>query len=232
MTDGPDGQFFCERCEGRYDQPGDCPRCPNEPLMDLTDNDVVLMLEAFDDAAKRKRYGVCFAAALVVTVPIAIALIAGCSLVDSRAVFKLALLLCFAVLAGLTTLFATLFPARRRTPRGIYPASVAKPEVTSSLPAAIPSDALGTCAECLAPIDENSAYLDDDGLQLCHGCFLQDQADRDEERHGADFSDPAAGQFGRMVRLGVSAVEGLADVPEELRNDNDWADRKPPEDEI
>ncbi len=50
-------RYICEACGRRYPQRGDCQDHPEEPLQDLADEDVRLMLEDFDSARKRKRLG-------------------------------------------------------------------------------------------------------------------------------------------------------------------------------
>lgn len=64
------GQWYCTACRSRYDAPGDCPKCPGEPLLDLADEEVRLMLESQDDAAKRKRYGLYIGIGAVLGVPL------------------------------------------------------------------------------------------------------------------------------------------------------------------
>lgn len=49
------GRYICEQCGHRAEQAGDCPDHAGEPLQDLADADVRLMLDGFDAARKRKR---------------------------------------------------------------------------------------------------------------------------------------------------------------------------------
>lgn len=49
--------FFCENCCTQYETPGDCAKCPEEPLLDLRDEDVLQMLQDFDDRRNRKKMG-------------------------------------------------------------------------------------------------------------------------------------------------------------------------------
>lgn len=54
----PQHRFFCERCLRQYEENhGDCPSCPEEPLLDLADPEVVRMLQKFDEQAWRTRLG-------------------------------------------------------------------------------------------------------------------------------------------------------------------------------
>ena len=50
-----DGRFYCETCSLRTHHDGDCPRCREDVLLDLDDEDVRLMLRELDAAAVRKR---------------------------------------------------------------------------------------------------------------------------------------------------------------------------------
>ena len=65
------GRFYCERCSLRQEHGGDCPQCPDEPLLDLDDGDVQLMLREMDSAEIRKRnYLIGGVAAVVAIVPV------------------------------------------------------------------------------------------------------------------------------------------------------------------
>ncbi|MBI5502557.1 MAG: hypothetical protein HY907_20095 [Deltaproteobacteria bacterium] len=64
------GRWYCTGCRSRHDATGDCPRCPGEPLLDLADDEVRLMLESQDDAAKRKRYGLYVGIGALLGVPL------------------------------------------------------------------------------------------------------------------------------------------------------------------
>ena len=59
------GRYFCERCLRRYEQPGDCPRCEYEPLLDLEDEEVRHFLEEADARARTRRFARCFGLALI-----------------------------------------------------------------------------------------------------------------------------------------------------------------------
>lgn len=50
-------RYLCERCGGRFSSPGDCPRCDEEPLLDVTDPDVLALLEYVQQARGDRRYG-------------------------------------------------------------------------------------------------------------------------------------------------------------------------------
>ena len=45
-------RYFCTECGRAYDQPGNCPTHTDEPLLDLADEEVRLMLEDQDGSAK------------------------------------------------------------------------------------------------------------------------------------------------------------------------------------
>ena len=64
------GRYICEVCGTRYEAPGDCPKDPGEPLLDLHDEDVYLMLQDFDAQRWRKRLGVTTVVGFVLTSPI------------------------------------------------------------------------------------------------------------------------------------------------------------------
>jgi hypothetical protein len=66
-----DGRFYCESCSFRVDHEGDCPRCKDDVLLDLEDEDVRLMLQEMDAAAVRKRTILLGGAAAMVAVPLA-----------------------------------------------------------------------------------------------------------------------------------------------------------------
>ncbi len=214
------GRYFCEVCEDRYEQPGDCPKCTDEPLLDLADDDIVLMLESFDDAAKHKRYGVCFGVAFAITIAIVAVVVTLAVLVGLPVLPKLIFLLGFAVLAGSTTLLVMLFPARKKMPAGVFVGSVNAAPVPARQPPAIPSDRLGMCSACGTPINVSDAYVSEGGGALCETCFQQERVDRDMDAHGdEDFYDSSTGRLGKMALLGVAGAELLSDVREDLRDD-------------
>lgn len=66
-----DGRYFCEVCTARYEAAGDCSECPGEPLLDLADEDVRLMIQDFDDRRWRKRATQWTLASIVVMIPVA-----------------------------------------------------------------------------------------------------------------------------------------------------------------
>ncbi len=47
--------FYCTSCRGRAGQPGVCPRCPGEPLLDLRDAEVRHTLDDLDARARHTR---------------------------------------------------------------------------------------------------------------------------------------------------------------------------------
>lgn len=106
MSESPSGRFICERCGARFDNTGDCTAHPDEPLQDLADEDVRIMLDDFDSARKRKRLMLLGLVGFVLCSPLAI-------LVPLR---KLALILWVAAASGLTGVLYKLFPARAVLP--------------------------------------------------------------------------------------------------------------------
>ena len=60
------GRFICTECKTRYDTGGECPKCPGEPLMDLHNESVRLMLVEQDERVDRaKHYRVVMSFAVV-----------------------------------------------------------------------------------------------------------------------------------------------------------------------
>jgi hypothetical protein len=110
MPEASDGRFFCEKCLRRDTHGGQCPHCPDEPLLDLSDDETRLMLESMDDRAKTKRYSVMLGLVLVLTMPINIFLIYG------FIGWLLGIPTAAALVAGLTALLVKIFPARPRAP--------------------------------------------------------------------------------------------------------------------
>ena len=66
-----DGRFYCESCSFRVDHDGDCPRCKDDVLLDLEDEDVRLMLAEMDSSAVRRRTLMLGAIAAVTAIPLA-----------------------------------------------------------------------------------------------------------------------------------------------------------------
>lgn len=70
----PFPRFYCTDCASAYSQPGNCPKHADEPLLDLGDEEVRLMLEDQDASAKMRHAailvgvvaGVTFASAVLV----------------------------------------------------------------------------------------------------------------------------------------------------------------------
>jgi hypothetical protein len=50
-------RYHCANCHHRAAAPGGCPKCPDEPLLDLADTEVRLMLSQQDDAEKWRHSG-------------------------------------------------------------------------------------------------------------------------------------------------------------------------------
>lgn len=115
-----DGRYLCEACTLRWDITGDCPRCPEEPLLDLWDPAVIEMLQHFDELAWRKRMGqVSAVCALICSPTLLLGLVAN---VLALPAFGLAT-------AALTAVVYPFFPARRVTPErvGRQPATRRRP---------------------------------------------------------------------------------------------------------
>ena len=67
----PTGHFICEQCEERYDDPGDCVDCTEEALLDLRDEDVLHLLDTFDERRFRRRVAIYSLISAVVVLPFA-----------------------------------------------------------------------------------------------------------------------------------------------------------------
>lgn len=65
-------RYHCANCHHRAPAPGNCPRCPEEPLLDLADSEVRLMLEQEDDAAKYRHAGKVIGISAAAGVPLTI----------------------------------------------------------------------------------------------------------------------------------------------------------------
>ena len=226
MEEDPNGRFICEACARRFDDGGDCPHCDGEPLLDLADEEVVLMLEGFDAAAQRRRYFHCFLGASVVAIPIGLALFIGATAIDVRAVTKLAFLVAAGLLIGLTTLLAFLFPARRKLPKGfaagLLSGSAGVP--SGQIAARAPGTGSGACVACGSAIDPRSAYLDDDGRTLCFPCFEKGQAaDLDIAAAKEVVSGGVVGAL-RVGAMGVAGAVVAQGVSEDLKQTRAWKD--------
>jgi hypothetical protein len=64
------GRFLCERCRRRYDRKGDCPRCAEEPLLDLADDDMRLMIDEQDSTRRNRRFSAIVMICAVVLAPV------------------------------------------------------------------------------------------------------------------------------------------------------------------
>ena len=106
MPRQPQGRWFCERCQRRFDAAGGCERCPGEPLLDLADDDVRQFVEDEDARRAHKRLGL----AVGVSLPLAIvvAFILGAGIVGIAAGVGLGV--------GLSAAVVALFPAKKRAP--------------------------------------------------------------------------------------------------------------------
>ena len=69
-TESKSGRFFCERCRRRYDHKGDCPRCAEEPLLDLADDDMRLMIDEQDSTRRNRRFSAIVMICAVVLAPV------------------------------------------------------------------------------------------------------------------------------------------------------------------
>ena len=106
-----EGRYFCERCSGRYAAGGDCPKCKDEPLLDLVDDEVRIMLESMDDRAKMKRYSMLLVLVIVLTMPLSLGLIffwLGWLIGIPAAAF---------MVGGLTAGLVKVFPAPTKAPQ-------------------------------------------------------------------------------------------------------------------
>jgi hypothetical protein len=99
-------RYICEACGRRFPQPGDCTDHPDEPLQDLANEDVRIMLDDFDSGRKRKRYGLLGIGALAITFPVVI-------FVPFR---KLAIAAWLGSAAALTGVLFKFFPSRKVLP--------------------------------------------------------------------------------------------------------------------
>jgi hypothetical protein len=99
-------RYICEVCGHRQATSGDCPKDAGEPLQDLANEDVRLMLDGFDSARKRKRYYLLGIGAAILTAPVVV-------LVPVR---KIALVVWVLCAGALTTALYKFFPARKVLP--------------------------------------------------------------------------------------------------------------------
>lgn len=109
MNVNPEGRYYCEVCRRRFDESGDCPKDREEPLLDLGDEDVRLMLQENDHAARNRRFASIFMASALLVAPIGVLLwiaIGPC----------LAIPICIAATALITFVLNLIFPARKTMP--------------------------------------------------------------------------------------------------------------------
>jgi hypothetical protein len=109
-TPAPDGRFFCEHCLQRFTGSGDCPRCTDEPLLDLVDDEVRLMLEEFDSKAKMRRYSIVLGVIVVLTIPLDF-------LIFGFIGPYVGVVIAAGLVAALTSGVVALFPAKVKSPR-------------------------------------------------------------------------------------------------------------------
>lgn len=100
--------YFCERCKSRFKQDGDCEFCHEEVLLDLRDDDVIQLLEDFDDSRFRKRTGLYSLGVGILSLPIFL----GTPYVDFRGILC-AYIAC--LLIG-TAILTHLFPPEKKCP--------------------------------------------------------------------------------------------------------------------
>lgn len=67
-------RYHCANCHHRAPAPGNCPHCPEEPLLDLADPEVRLMLDQADDATKYRHAGKLIALSAAIGIPLTIGL--------------------------------------------------------------------------------------------------------------------------------------------------------------
>lgn len=99
-------RYHCALCHHRAAAPGSCPHCPDEPLLDLADAEVRLMLEQADDATKYRHAGKVIGLSAAAGVPLTVGLMMlsstiGLDLNPIQAMFGTSL----AVMFGLFTLW-------------------------------------------------------------------------------------------------------------------------------
>lgn len=68
-------RYHCAVCHHRASQPGSCPNCPEEPLLDLADSEVRLMLEQQDDAQKWRHAGKVIGISAGAAVPLTVGIV-------------------------------------------------------------------------------------------------------------------------------------------------------------
>lgn len=106
----PAGRWFCEQCQRRYAEPGDCSHCPEEPLLDLHDEDTRLIIEEMDSRRRRKRHALLGFIALIVCSPV--------FLLGSIVSSKLGFVGWIFATGGLTGLLWKFFSTQDRLPKG------------------------------------------------------------------------------------------------------------------
>ena len=112
MNAAPYGRYFCEACLSRYHEEGDCPSCPEEPLLDLWNPEVMEMLRKFDELAWRERMGQVTAVCAVICSP---------SLITWFFFAFLAMPLFGGLTMGLSAIVYPFFKARKVTPDRVAP---------------------------------------------------------------------------------------------------------------
>lgn len=109
-------RFYCALCGARYRSPGMCDEHPDEPLLDLGDEEVTELLREIDRQAGLKRFGLMLGIGQFAALPLAWLAAVALELVIGDVVI-LGLVVVYAVVLLVWTLIGTrLFPARRRTP--------------------------------------------------------------------------------------------------------------------
>ncbi|HEY3351767.1 MAG TPA: hypothetical protein VGQ83_00840 [Polyangia bacterium] len=113
--------FICAACGHRAAAPGDCPRCPENPLLDLRKPEVLEILEDIDSRLRRRRDQQCVWLGVGISIPLVLALAA---IPAFRLVMTLIrmnhwigyLALITLTAFGISRLALKLFPAPRRCP--------------------------------------------------------------------------------------------------------------------
>ncbi len=66
--------YYCTECHGRFPAAGDCPNCPGEPLLDISNPEVAARLASMDESTGQRRFvkmvGISVVGTLPITVPL------------------------------------------------------------------------------------------------------------------------------------------------------------------
>lgn len=100
------GRYICEACGSRQATAGFCAQHPDEPLLDLADEDVRLLLDEFDDRRRAQRYTVIAVTCAILLSPL---LLLGL-------VKRFFIVVWAGAVTGLTAGIYRIFPARQVLP--------------------------------------------------------------------------------------------------------------------